>query len=259
MTKKQQNKFTNSFTVDKLPKWKCPTCKEVPLTCEKIKSYESPSSLSCRHEKNLQSFEKWGIFAGLLKCTNCLEQIVVSGNMQGNFQRRKYVDEDLFEEREIIVDVEELVPTHFNPPIHIFDINKGVPKEIKDEIINAFKLYWLDQNACANKIRIAVEKIMDNKKVRKTFLTNSRKRKRFSAHERIELFKKTNPKVANLLEAIKWIGNAGSHNERYLTKEDVLFGFDMLKLATEKLYDKGESEIIKKSKVINKRKKPIGG
>ena len=56
--------------------------------------------------------------------------------------------------------------------------------------------------------------------------------------------------------AIKWIGNAGSH-EGEITNEDLLDGFDLLKYSVEKLYGSHDKEIATMTKKINKRRRPL--
>ena len=41
--------------------------------------------------------------------------------------------------------------------------------------------------------------------------SGKKKRLRLKTHDRIVAFRSANPKAAGLLEAIKWLGNAGSH------------------------------------------------
>jgi hypothetical protein len=247
----------NAFTLDSIPSWICPTCKMGVLETDKknIKVFEGSES------KSYHSHPAWepswinGGFLGFFKCTNpkCSEIVSIIGKM--NVVEGQEFNEE--HERWDIVAFRELNPTQFFPPLDIFHINKDVPEKIKTAILSAFNIYWADLSSCANKIRVAAECIMDDLKVPKTYM-DRRKRKGYSLHKRIEIFRRTNIEEAEHLMAIKWIGNFGSHQLENLTKDDILDGFEILELVTNKIYDKNTARIKKLSKKINKRKKPIG-
>jgi len=249
--------FKNPFTLDSIPTWICPNCKIGVLEIDKknIKIFESSAS------KSYHSHPAWeptwinGGFLGFFKCSNskCSEIVGIIGKM--NVVEGQEFNEEY--ERWDLVAFKELSPTQFCPQLDIFQINKDVPEKIKETILIAFNIYWTDLSSCANKIRVVAECIMDDMKVPKTYLDKG-KRKGYSLHKRIEQFKKTNIEEAEHLMAIKWIGNVGSHQLENLTKEDILDGFEILELVTNKLYDKSTARIKKLSKKINKRKKPIG-
>lgn len=250
--------FKNSFRTTNIPDWKCPTCKTGHLHGEpkNFKTYESFHS-SSHHDDDAWD-PSWisGIFLGILKCNNlsCAEPIVLSGIMS--------VDEDYEYDQQNdswdSVAYEYLTPTNFTPHLNFFEIDQDVPKEIRAAILDSFNLFWIDVSSCANKIRITVELIMDEMKIAKTYLDSKKKRKIYSLHKRIELFKIKNSNEAEQLMAIKWIGNSGSHKNDGLTKDDILDGYEILEHVTKKIFEKESERIKKLTKQINKRKKPLG-
>ena len=137
----------------------------------------------------------------------------------------------------------------------IFDIYKDVPKEIQVAISESFGMFWFDPSACGNKIRMIVELIMDNQKVPKSQVKDG-KRRSYVLHKRLELFKSTKSAEADLLMAIKWIGNSGSHTNGSLTKDDILDTCEILDHVTMKIYKKESKRINDMGKKINKLKKP---
>lgn len=249
--------FKNSFQTTNTPDWVCPTCHKGLLRAEnkKIELYESASSLSIRYDEYWEPEWLHGIFLGLLKCSNtsCNETVVLTGEYESEEEHEYDYSSDSFN----MILKQNLTPTSFNPPLHIFQINKNVPENIQKEIINSFNIFWLDIASCANKVRVVVELIMDDKKVAKTFLDRG-KRKSYTLHKRIELFKINNIEQAELLMAIKWIGNSGSHINTELTKDDILDSFEILEHVITNLYETDTKRITKLTKQINKRKKPIG-
>lgn len=249
--------FKNSFQTNNIPDWTCPTCHKGALITESknVKTFENAGSLSAHGHDEWEPEWMRGIFLGLLKCSNvsCNETVVITGDFH-SVEDHEY---DYVNDRYDMVVNNMLTPTCFNPPLHIFHINKDLPDNIRQEIINSFNVYWLDISSCANKIRVVVEMIMDDMKIPKTYLSGS-KRKGYTLHKRIELFKGTKPEQADLLMAIKWIGNSGSHTSDGLTKDDILDSYEILEHVTTKLYETDSKRIAKLTKTINKRKKPIG-
>ncbi|MDR6527320.1 hypothetical protein J2787_002712 [Chryseobacterium rhizosphaerae] len=248
--------FKREFTVNNLPDYICPTCKKGLLNKykEDIKTYESKTSLSLGNNEAWEPEWMHGLFLGLLKCNNisCSESVAITGNYRCS---QDYEYDEINDRNNLVVE-EYLTPTFFNPAINIFQLNENIPENISQEIKESFKLYWVDLSSCANKIRKVVELIMDNIKIPKTYLKNG-KRKRYSLHERIENFKIRNQAQGDLLMAIKWIGNSGSHSSETISKDNLLDSYEILEHVTENLYGKQLQRIERISKIINKKKKPL--
>lgn len=249
--------FKSEFNIESIPEWICPTCNKGVLKYERkdIKTFENALSLSAHDHPAWEPEWINGIFFGLLKCSNssCNELVV----MTGEFRSEELPEYDDMNDRYNLVLNKILNPTYFNPPLKIFQINDNVPETIGGEILKAFKVYWIDISSCANKIRVVVELIMDDMKVKKTF-NHAGKRKAYTLHKRIDLFKSKNPEEADLLMATKWIGNTGSHKNDNLTRDDILDGLEILEFVTNKLYETDSKRISTLTKKINKRKKPLG-
>lgn len=148
-------------------------------------------------------------------------------------------------------------PLFFYPCLQIINISENCPIQLRRIIEQSFSLYWLDLDACANKLRIALEHLMDEKKVRKTQLTKKGKRMKFSLHKRIDTyFSQKYPELAKLLLAVKWIGNEGSHVGG-LIREDLINAYELIEHALTEIYDNKIERLQKISKTINKTKKPL--
>lgn len=149
--------------------------------------------------------------------------------------------------------VEHIVPKYFNPALEIIPVPNYLNKSIAFCLVESFKLFWIDNSACANKIRIMVEAIMNERKIPKTVL-KSGKRSRINLHKRIEKFQIKNQEVGERLIAIKWIGNDGSHEMDVLKREDILNAYEILLECFEKLYNPRPAALLKIVKKINKNK-----
>lgn len=75
-----------------------------------------------------------------------------------------------------------------------------------------------------------MELLMDAHKIHKTAISRKpgKLRSRLTLHKRIELFKKKNQKVGEILEAIKWIGNKGSHADKQLLVNETMDAYELL-------------------------------
>ena len=215
----------------------CPTCNIGILNTPTKGLLENETEASREMNSYGRNYTDY-VFSIHLKCSNCGETVAVSGiKSEENYPS----DEEQGCQKAI-------TPLFFYPAPKIIEIPKSCPRSISNILNETFGLYWLDLSSCANKIRISIEVLMDEQKIPKT--------KGLTLHNRLELFKKSNPSVSKFLMAIKWIGNAGSHFSE-IKKEDVLDAYELLEFALEQLYNDREQKLIELSEEINKNKKPI--
>jgi hypothetical protein len=77
--------------------------------------------------------------------------------------------------------------------------------------------------------------------------------KYLTLHNRIQIFCRNNDKYKIVLNAVKWIGNIGSHSDNVKAK-NILDGYRLIDYMLKELYINEEKEIIKLSKKIIKTK-----
>ena len=190
------------------------------------------------------------VFTAILECRVCGELVVTGGDSSVNENFDPYDHEG----EEITMDYYNIcTPEYFHPAVPIFKIPKACPDSVKAVIKEAFKLFLVDENACGNKIRIALEKLMNELKIRKTYTSKKGKRIHYTLDARIKLFKDKYPQISQYLMAVKWIVNQGSHANN-LNREDILLGFELLDYALEELYNPRSKQMLQISKQINKNK-----
>jgi len=233
------------FTIGNLPQWICPNCHKGWLEFDKtkFKRIETASSKEWRKNEHSSFDEISYVFTGFLKCSNtrCKEVVVVSG-----IGEVTEVDIDSFGD--------SFIPEYFTPPLHLFKIPESCPQDIESQIISAFRLFWIDEQSCANKIRIAIEAILNEQRVKKyEKIVGSNKEKSLSLHKRLEYFKSKQPKIADQLIALKWIGNVGSHIGT-IHRTNLIDAFEILEDSIEKLYDLKEKRLTALIKSITKSK-----
>jgi hypothetical protein len=107
------------------------------------------------------------------------------------------------------------------PPI--IDIPPETPATVRNEIELSFELFWVDPGACANRLRISVERIMDNANVAGTSLAE-----RISLYDARDLHGET-------LHALRIVGNLGSH-EGKVEREVLCDAYHIYEHALAELY-----------------------
>jgi hypothetical protein len=165
-------------------------------------------------------------FIGVLTCDrgNCGEVVTVSGDttLVEDF------DEEIGWGLLTVLRPQALFPA---PPI--IDRPKEMPVEVDRELIKSFQLFWIDLNACANRLRVSVERLLDHFQVpRETLSKKVNKSERLDLNGRISIFEKQDADTAKTLTALRMIGNLGSHGDNvsrkvlldaYEVYEDCLF------------------------------------
>jgi len=234
------------FVEEDWPHLPCPTCAKGHLT-PTVENSDSGSS------KRLRAHEAWepdwieGTFHGTLECTNlsCRDSIAVGGDMR--------VNEAPSRDWSVRFTTEYRVRFIY-PPLELVRLPSRTPETVRERVVAASLVLWAEPNSAANRLRAAVEELLTAQRIRKT---QNRKRgspvRYLPTQQRIELLKAKRPEVADALEAVKWIGNEGSH-DLALSPTEVLAGAQLLQHALELLYDKTHEELTRMAKQINKRK-----
>jgi hypothetical protein len=232
----------------------CPECSggRLEIKSENVKrvEYDNRNKKINTDEDFRYEDLKYGVH-GVLECSGCREKIVFAGKINHDISIESNGEDDYERLRDVItIEYIERVP-------HILRFSGKIPSKIQDILINSYKLYWIDFESCANKIRICLEMLMDLRKIRK-YRDNSRT-KFFNLQDRIELFLKSNPrlsKLSEILKAIKEIGNSASHN-RKITEETLSNCYQLLEYVLTQIYvyDDSEKKIVKIAAKINKPQK----
>ncbi|KQM58177.1 hypothetical protein ASE64_11590 [Agreia sp. Leaf210] len=191
--------------------------------------------------------ELQGTYSGNLLCDNarCLQRVAMLGDW------RYWINEGdpkygqfgaMYKIRQV------------HPPLRLIAVPDRAPDEVKSAISTASSAIWISPSLAANQLRQAVEDLLTAKRVRRTSIkATTGKRNRLNLHTRIREYAAKEPKIAEALEAVKWIGNSGSHDDK-LTVAEVLVGAEILELALKSLYDKSDAQLLSKVRAINRTK-----
>lgn len=241
------------FTKDSPTSYPCPKCFIGHLKLIHIKAEIT------KEGKSLQAYSyPYGIehaFSGIYQCSDsiCGDVVAFTGLMKKDYEIPSETDEG----NPSIEYATFYEPKFFFPNLRLFILPDEITKSIKDQIDLSFSLFFCDLSSCANKIRVTIEMILDDIKApRYRMIKKKKKRQPLILHERIENYKKTNKTVSELMLAIKFIGNEGSHKGT-LEVNDILDAYEILFQIVEIIYAKQKEKTLQLARHINTHKKPL--
>jgi hypothetical protein len=231
--------------------WPCPGCGQRDLTqLEKtLVTYETRDSKAAHDH---EAWEPEWIDSRFMcaVASKCGEVVIVSGR-HGLEQGATYD-----EEGDVQVDYfDYFEPTWLDPAPKIISLPRALPNDVREDVVKSFQLFWVDVDACANRLRSSVDRLLDAQGVKRWTVSKKKKRVQLKLHARIELLAKREQAVAEPLMAVKWLGNAGSHPES-ITREDLLDAYEMMEYVLVELVEQRSKLITKLARTINKAKKP---
>jgi hypothetical protein len=184
------------------------------------------------------------MIVGLLRCArqSCRETVAVAGDYM--------VDFDATEDGRT-QDFNFYLLRFALPALKIIVPPERTPESVTKAIDSAAVIIWADPSAAANRLRFAIDELLTANGVPRFRNANGRRR-RLLTDERIKEFGRWEF-GADALEAVKWIGNQGSH-ESGLSATDVLDGADLLGHELKILYDRSEEAIERRIRAVNRRR-----
>lgn len=229
-------------TIPAWPRVGCPECRIGTVGHEAVTQHLDAASRALVE----QSRRDWngpdelsGPFSGTLACDNhdCEARLVVAGDWAYSW------DVDLTDGSAHLTDFYRV--RFVLPPLRLFEPPAATPSSVQAEITASGVVVFANPSAAGNRLRRAVEELLDAQRVRKTELRARRGkqvRERLSLHQRIELFGVRYPNVKDVLLAVKWIGNDATHGQE-MTVADVLLCATVLEAALRSLYDRSDADL----------------
>lgn len=234
--------FLKGFTKDSEVPFPCPECGKTTLEIDSdsIVSNETVASKKNQEEDfDLENIVE--IYKGIFKCINkkCDEKVYHIGKSIYEWDYFDFVvDDDGYSSPTRREPLNLMVPEYITPFINFFEIPKNTPNDIVNSLNDAFKLTPTSYSAAANKVRVTVEVLcstfnIKSRRANGTFIVLD---KRLAS---IEDGSPLYPYKAKLL-AIKWLGNAGSHEEDDVDIESLFHSFEIMKNVLDGLYNKND-------------------
>ncbi|MCH7294065.1 DUF4145 domain-containing protein [Acinetobacter higginsii] len=176
--------------------------------------------------------DEWSrlVYTAIYKCykKDCSYQIVSSGT--GFFERVPDFDVNGYQTGGITFEP-VFIPEHFSPAIKFFDIPTSKKRNVESIVVKAFDLAMISPSASVNRVRTAIELLLDDHAIPRPEKGN--------LFSRIEDAAQNYPAfetLKNHLDALRFIGNAGSHEDSAITIDHVKDSFEILEKLLEQLY-----------------------
>lgn len=238
-----------AFTASTVPPYACPHCEAGILKLD--------GELESRHTEASKKDQDYGFdpdlveitFSGRLICTTCADVVFVTG--AGGVEIEHGIDANGEWESKW---VEYFNPRFFFPSLKLVNCPEKTPFSVKTRVWAACELYFCQPDSCCNSLRAAAEEILTDLKI--DLKKSDGGYLRFS--DRINKLPAEKDSVKALFDAIRWLGNHGSHSDSYLSRSDALDAFDVMNLLLEELYSETRLKARELAKRINDAKGPVG-
>lgn len=229
--------WNQSFGEHALPEWLCPVC-------HKGHTQLVPKSL--RFEENVESrrqhddegwdpdwieytFTAWG------QCSyaRCKQLFSIAGTGGVGQYSTEDGDEETYS---------YFSPKYCNPMPDLIAMPPKCPETVRNALRTAFALYWNNHEACSNRIRVALELLMDHLQVPRKRKTKAGKFSDLTLHSRLEVLSQRPSDVGPQLMALKWLGNTGSHDGQ-VSRDDLLDAFEILEHTLQELIEQRSARV----------------
>lgn len=242
---------TRHFSEGSIPKWPCPSCLQGILV-QQDEKFDSQHDAMTKRECGEAYFDpdhyKF-VFTCMMECQNCGESVAMIGTGGVSIDQ----PEDGPQEAN-----EYFTPTYFQPALQIinFPNSPALPEKVRDLLSASFSLFWCDYDACANRIRAALEILLDDMGIPRKLRPNVKQE--LHLHARIALIDAPEgselDEIKQMIEALKWQGNAGSHELQGISYQQLLQSYEMIEFCLRSLYpvvDHRRAKLLELAKEIN--------
>lgn len=247
-----RKELTIKFTEGNIPDWLCPTCEKgillsMPETVQSIQSIDSQKIFENIGEPEVLDIS----ISIILKCNNqkCEEKVIciAKGNPSEINDWNENSDHSPYEYDTFYEAI------FFYPFLKIFKLPILVPEKIKMPLHASFELFFCNPSSSLNNLRMALEELLNQLEIKK-YRNTKKGRLHLSLHERISLLENKFLDIKDFCLAIKWHGNAGSHSNSIVSRNDVLDAYEIFKVILDKVFDDKPKKINDMVKKINKQK-----
>lgn len=98
-----------------------------------------------------------------------------------------------------------------SPAPAIIEVPEKCPAEISEDLLVSFRLFWTDYSACATRLRLSVERLLDALGVPRQGKKKSGKNYDLNLAQRIDAFSAKDSENAEILHALRFVGNVATH------------------------------------------------
>lgn len=212
-------------------KWPCPACHHVALTIipESFTKKDTLYSQQNTGEYWFDHEDDKSVFSCMAQCKRegCGEVVACSREGMWEAERDPETGQQLSGYEQYFC------PRYFWPALHPVEITEKCPEKIRSALYASFSVYLSQPGSAANLVRIAVEELLDAIGV-PDINTEGR---RMPLGVRLEHHIPAQySEYADVLKAIKFLGNAGSHNYNSVSIRDIEDAYDIMEFVTSSLF-----------------------
>lgn len=231
------------FSREAIPAFPCPSCGAGRLAIkDQTFAWTRLRTSDQFHSKfGYSPEEEFGRFTCLLVCsaTGCREVVTVGGDAF-------MIPGEDYEGR--IEWTEVIEPRFMYPGPPLMDVPEATPGPAAKAMKQAFTAFWGDRGSAANRLRISVERIMDSEGI-----PSSNGKSALKLFDRIQEFGNIHPDYRDTLDALRHVGNLGSHDGD-VSREALLDAFEVYQEWLRNFYGKYPDRISDLVKKLNQTK-----
>jgi Domain of unknown function (DUF4145) len=241
------------FGLENAPDWLCPTCGRGTLRIEKDSFVQRELRRSREIFFYTNDYEdiKY-VYSCLLICSNGKCDEVVTSIGIGSVDC-DIVEDEYGEQNQVYSNF--FLPKFFEPHLKLIHIPQDCPDSVSTPLNESFKLFFSSPSAASNNVRIAIEELLTELKV-KRFNVSKGRRLFINLHQRIELLPAKYAQFKDMILAIKWLGNAGSHGHSEVTIDDAMDAYELTEHILKEIYEPKAKKLKALAKKVNKKKGP---
>ncbi len=229
------------------PLWPCPHCSRgvLKLVSDSLVHHETVASKrACRSDENYSEWDTDYRFAAWTECGHCKGSVSISG--RGSLEQQYTSQEGDWEW------FETFWAQIWDPMPDVFELPPKCPDNVRQVLRAAFALHAFDRASCASRLRVALELLMDSEKSPRKRRTVKGELRSLSLHERLNLYAADEPEIGPQLMALKWLGNAGSH-ESAVSSDDIFNAFEVFEHVLVEIVDKRKKRVKKLTTLLHRK------
>jgi Domain of unknown function (DUF4145) len=186
----------------------------------------------------MERTDDYGVFSATLVCSNyqCQQGVAVIGDYSTTLLDAQTYET---ERKYVILDV--------HPAILLIDVPDPTPDVIKAAVTSSFALFWRDPEACAGKLRTAVERVVDH-----LLPPKNQSGKFVSLANRLTTLSPKHPELAEAADVLRGVGNEGAHGDT-VERDRLLACYELFEIELRKLFADDE---IRRKALITKLRTP---
>jgi hypothetical protein len=239
--------WIQSLTHDGCPAWRCALCRigTLALVPKSLIHHETADSRFIGNEEAWEPERIKYTFTAWAECRNatCKQRYAIAGDGRVTSVQRP---DGSFEW------VDQFSPRSCSPMPDVFEIPSTCPQEVTAELRSAFALFLSSPAACAGRLRVALERLMDYVEVPRRKKNAAGKYYDLNLHKRIDAYKVEEPDIGENLIALKWLGNSGSHVGE-VKADDLLDAFAIMEHSLAEIVDQRSQRVAQLAKQLSKR------